>query len=132
LIDFQTQALKQHENLLLYEKLFDFELVSKLKVTQEELNVPNFIELCVEKAKKSKSNVNSRVLLKFGAQKLFIHELDQEPVEQAYKNVVYLNNSITNECFFCLAYSANHSRMTSIDVSFKFFNKLKGKTILQA
>lgn len=97
----------------------------KLVITQEELNIPNFIELCLDKAVKINNNQiknglnkilkskneiflnllsDKRVLLKFGPNRLFIQESDQEPFEQEYKNVLYLNNSITNENFFCLAY----------------------------
>jgi hypothetical protein len=129
--DFQTQALKLHDAML-YEKLFDFKLIAKvskilfnfypkkiheflffkMRITQDELNIPNFIELCLEKANKNGAgkiaiSKDNRVLLKFGTTKLFIQEMDQEPVEQEYKNVLYLNNSITNENFFCLAYSVS-------------------------
>jgi hypothetical protein len=82
-----------------------------MRIPQSELNIPNFIELCLEKVNKNGANSglnnkDNRVLLKFGTTKLFIQEMDQEPVEQEYKNVLYLNNSITNENFFCLAYSS--------------------------
>lgn len=135
----------------------------KLKLTQNELNIPNFIEICLEKvlssqqkqqpqqqqpplnpsskkgsfissgsvlsrqnstssnsSTKKDSVTNShmsktdlyltllsdkRVLLKFGLNRLYLQETDARPCEHEYKHVVYLNNSITNENFFCLAYS---------------------------
>lgn len=80
-----------------------------MKTTKHQLNIPNFIEICLDKLIKNKamlSEKNSRVMLKFGTTKLFIQELDKEPLEREYKNVLYLNNSITNENYFCLAYSS--------------------------
>jgi hypothetical protein len=104
-----------------------------MTITQDELNIPNFIELCLDKANKSGASKNSaskdnRVLLKFGTTKLFIQEMNQEPVEQAYKNVLYLNNSITNENFFCLAYSA-HPKLPS-SKTFTVKKKLNFTTFL--
>lgn len=48
---------------------------------------------------------NKRVLLKFGLNRLYLQATDEQPNEHEYKNVLYLNNSITNENFFCLAYA---------------------------
>ena len=46
-----------------------------------------------------------RVLLKFGLNRLYLQETDAPPFEHEYRHVLYLNNSITHENFFCLAYS---------------------------
>lgn len=113
------------------------------------MNIPNFIELCLEKTLASRqplqqqqqaqnliktripslgvlgrqgSNTSissrlskseqymsligdKRVLLKFGLNRLYLQETDMPPAEHEYRNVLYLNNSITNENFFCLAFS---------------------------
>lgn len=92
--------------------------IKKLVITQEELNIPNFIEICLDKANTNNNNFVSskilknkneaflnllsekRVLIKFGPNRLYLQESDKEPIEQEYKNVLYLNNSITNENFF--------------------------------
>ncbi|RNA25400.1 TBC1 domain family member 1 isoform X4 [Brachionus plicatilis] len=139
--DFQQRAIKLHENLI-YEKLFDFKLVTKLVINQEDLNIPNFIEICLEKAN-TNNNSNSksiftnklnkllklkndfylqllserRVLLQFGVNKLYLLETNEEPVEQNYKDVLYLNNSITNENFFCLAYSTASTKTQNTPVN---------------
>ena len=36
---------------------------------------------------------------------MFVEQTNEERLEQDYRNVVYLNNSITNENYFCLAYN---------------------------
>lgn len=54
---------------------------------------------------------DKRVLIKFGLNRLYLQETDARPCEHEYKHVVYLNNSITNENFFCLAYvDPDHSK----------------------
>ena len=85
-------------------------------ITQDELNIPNFIELCLEKANNSKSKnqllqnllTDKRVAIKFGYNRIFIQETDQKQIEQEFRNILYLNNSITNENFFCLAYTVQN------------------------
>ena len=81
-------------------------------ITQEELNIPNLIELYLEKANTSISKsqlfqnilTDKRLVVKFSQNRVFLQETDQKQIELEYKNVLYLNNSITNENFFCLAY----------------------------
>jgi hypothetical protein len=102
----------------------------------DDLNIPNFIEICLEKAISNNSNNKSqqqnnvkpvknkselflsllsekRVLLKFGPNRIFLQETDEKPIEQEYKNVLYLNNSITNENFFCLAYANDNKSLVN-------------------
>lgn len=84
-----------------------------MSITQEELNIPNFIELYLEKANTniSKSQLfqniltDKRLIVKFSQNRVYLQETDQKQIELEYKNVLYLNNSITNENFFCLAYA---------------------------
>jgi hypothetical protein len=54
-----------------------------------------------------------RVLLKFGSNRLIIKVNDQEPFDQDYHNVLYLNNSITNENYFCLAYTLDNTKSSN-------------------
>ncbi|CAF0988440.1 unnamed protein product [Brachionus calyciflorus] len=145
--DFQHQAIKLHENLI-YEKMFDFKLVTKLVINQDDLNIPNFIEICLDKANSNNTNsknvitnslnkilknkielylqllTNKRVLFKFTPNRLIIQESDQESIELEYKNVLYLNNSITNENFFCLAYS-NTSHKTPVNALILYSNNVE-------
>jgi hypothetical protein len=82
-------------------------------ITQEELNIPNFIELYLERANTSISKsqlfqnilTDKRLIVKFSHRRVYLQETDQIQIELEYKNVLYLNNSITNENFFCLAYA---------------------------
>ena len=82
-------------------------------ITQEELNIPNFIALYLEKANTSISKsqlfqnilTDKRQIVKFSHNRVYLQETDQKQVELEYKNILYLNNSITNENFFCLAYT---------------------------
>lgn len=53
---------------------------------------------------------DKRIIIKFGISKLYLLETNEEPIEQDYKDVLYLNNSITNENFFCLAYSISNPK----------------------
>ena len=93
-----------------------------MMITKEELNIPNFIELYLEKANTtvSKSQLfqniltDKRIIVKFSHCRVYLQETDQKQNELEYKNILYLNNSITNENFFCLAYTVNYEENPAI------------------
>ena len=89
-----------------------------MDINKQELNIPNFIEIFLDKLFKNLPfyltrkefnkrliEKNQRVLLKFAANKICLEQTDEKSIEQEYRNVLYLNNSITNENYFCLAYN---------------------------
>ena len=163
--DLQLQALKLHQHLR-YERTFEFHLIGKRRLTHAELNVPNFIDQCLERIgykqqasssssssssamlkngrTPSRSNnnnaslvdgdqemllcslhlVDNRLAVKFGHKCMELEErynnnnnnnssssssssnqTQPEAVQVDYKNILYLNNSITNDNFFCLAHA---------------------------
>ncbi len=77
-----------------------------------KLDTPNFIEgILAEKAKTYSSSheqgylSKKRLIIKFKPEGVHLEETDRKSVEKAYSSIVYLNNSVINENYFCLAYS---------------------------
>jgi hypothetical protein len=87
-------------------------------ITQNELKIANFFEIYLEKLKqkldlnrfKYEMTISNTdlyhfpdVSLQFDSHKLQVKEWKCDSIEVDYKNVLYLNNSITNENIVCLA-----------------------------
>ncbi len=118
LSDLQMQAVRIHESLNSYEKTFDFEVVGRVEnLNKQKLDTPNFIEgILAEKAKAFSAThqqgylSKKRLIIKFKPQGVHLEETDRKSLEKDYSSVVYLNNSVLNENYFCLAYSHSGDR----------------------
>lgn len=51
------------------------------------------------------STVQQQVLIKFSSGKLGLEITDEQSIEKDYQQIAYLNSSITNKNYFCLAYN---------------------------
>ena len=113
LSDLQKQALNIHDQYKFQEeKIYEFKLCAKLENLQlSQVNDLNFIQNWFDSTKHL--NENAKFVLKFTQVNLQLTGPGTKMIEKEYDCIVYLNNSILNENYLCVA----------------FYNKLNENTI---